>query len=334
MRTVLTGVQPSGQVHIGNYLGAMKPAISMCNEADVKGWLFLADYHAVTSTQDPKILSEMIYDLAASWIACGLDPAKTNIYRQSHIPEIFELQWILSCVAPKGLLNRAHAYKAKVQKNQESGNHDPDDGVSMGLFNYPVLMAADILVLQADEVPVGEDQKQHVEIARDLAEKFNRVYGEGIIKVPKMDEKKSITITGIDGRKMSKSYDNHLPIFMEPKKLRKRVMKIVTDSSAPEDPKDPNDSLLFDYYKFFATADQIEEMRKKYQEGIGWGYVKQDLYEAIEAHFAEPRKKYEELMNNKDELDAILKVGAEKAREMAADFMDQVRAAIGMRRNI
>jgi tryptophanyl-tRNA synthetase len=212
MKTVLTGVKPSGQVHIGNYLGAMKPAIEMCAHADVNGRLFVADYHSLTSVRDPSALSEMIYDLAASWIACGLDPDQTLIYRQSDIPEVFELNWILSCVAPKGLLNRAHAYKAIVEKNEASGNHDQDDGVSMGLFNYPVLQAADILLFSADEVPVGEDQKQHVEIARDIAEKFNRAYGE-IIKVPNMDVKKAITITGIDGRKMSKSYDNHLPVL-------------------------------------------------------------------------------------------------------------------------
>ena len=291
MKTVLTGVKPSGQVHIGNYLGAMKPAIEMCSRDDVAGRLFVADFHSLISVREPKVLTEMIYDLAASWIACGLDPQKTLIYRQSDIPEVFELNWILSCMAPKGLLNRAHAYKALVDKNQQSDNHDQDDGVSMGLFNYPVLQAADILLFSADEVPVGEDQKQHVEIARDIADKFNRAYGD-IIKVPNMDVKKAVTIMGIDGRKMSKSYDNHLPIFMEPKKLRKRVMKIVTDSSAPEDPKDPNDSLLFDYYTHFATAEQLEVMRKKYAEGIGWGYVKQDLFDAIDAYFEKPRQKY------------------------------------------
>jgi tryptophanyl-tRNA synthetase len=332
-KTVLTGVKPTGQIHVGNYLGAMRPAIGMCNREDVLGLLFIADYHSVTTVQDPVKLNEMIYDLTATWLALGLDPVKTMIYRQSDVPETFELAWILSCLTPKGLMNRAHAYKAIVQDNQEKGRSDLDDGVNMGLFNYPVLMAADILLFSADEVPVGEDQTQHLEIARDIAEKFNRVYGD-VLKLPKVVVQKEVkTVPGLDGRKMSKSYDNTIPLFEDPKKVRKLMMKIVTDSSAPEEPKDPDSSILFDLYKEFATSAQIEELREKYKKGIGWGYVKQDLFDAFEAKIAEPRAKYQELMANRQELDRILKNGSDRARERAVQLMDRVRLAIGIRRN-
>lgn len=333
MKTVLTGVKPTGLIHIGNYLGAMRPAIAMCNQADVRGLLFIADYHSLTTVHDAETLNHVIYDVTATWLALGLDPQKTLIYRQSDVPETFELQWILSCMSPKGLMNRAHAYKAIVQDNEEKGRGDLDDGVNMGLYNYPILMAADILLFSADEVPVGEDQIQHVEIARDLAEKFNRVFKSEVIKLPKVVvQKESKIVPGLDGRKMSKSYGNTIPIFLEPKKLRKLVMKIKTDSSEPEDPKDPEDSILFDLYKEFASPDQVAEMADKYRNGIGWGYVKQDLFEAMDAVLSGPRQRYNELMNNKDELDQILQEGSSKARERAEELMCKVRTAIGITR--
>lgn len=333
MKTVLTGVKPTGLIHIGNYLGAMRPAIAMCNQTDVNGMLFIADYHSLTTVHDADKLNNMVYDLAATWLALGLDPNNTLIYRQSDVPETFELQWILSCMSAKGLMNRAHAYKSIVQDNEQKGKADLDDGVNMGLYNYPILMAADILLFNADEVPVGEDQIQHVEIARDLAEKFNRIFGEEVIKLPKVVvQKETKIVPGLDGRKMSKSYDNTIPIFMEPKKMRKLVMKIKTDSSEPEDPKDPEDSILFDLYKEFATPEQIEVMAGKYREGIGWGYVKQDLFEAMDAVLSGPRERYNELMNNKDELDRILEEGSSKARERARELMTKVRTAIGITR--
>lgn len=331
-KTVLTGVKPTGQVHIGNYLGAMRPAIQAANQPDVQGMLFVADYHSLTSVTDPIKLNEMIYDLAASWLACGLDPEKTLIYRQSDLPEVFELEWILACLSPKGLMNRAHAYKSIIQENEAKGTKDLDDGVNMGLYSYPILQAADILLFSADEVPVGEDQVQHVEICRDLAEKFNRLYGD-IIRVPKVVYRKDKLIPGLDGRKMSKSYENHIPIFLESKQLRKLIMKIKTDSSEPEDPKETKDSILFQLYQEFATSEQVSVMEKKYAEGIGWGYVKQDLFEVIESELSEPRERYNEYMNNKDELDRILRRGCEQARERAKMLMDQIRPAIGIRRN-
>ncbi len=333
MKTVLTGVKPTGRIHIGNYLGAMRPAIAMCNQENVQGLLFIADYHSLTTVHNAETLNHMVYDLAATWLALGLDPQQTFIYRQSDVPETFELQWILSCMSAKGLMNRAHAYKAIVQENEKKAKSDLDDGVNMGLYNYPILMAADILLFSADEVPVGEDQVQHVEIARDLAEKFNRIFAEEVIRLPKVVvQKESKIVPGLDGRKMSKSYDNTIPVFMEPKKMRQLVMKIKTDSSGPEDPKDPNSSILFDLYKEFATPEQVEEMAHRYHKGIGWGYVKQDLFEAMESTLSGPREHYKELMNNKDELDQILKEGSSRARERAAELMSRVRTAIGITR--
>ncbi|NCN95805.1 MAG: tryptophan--tRNA ligase, partial [Bdellovibrionales bacterium] len=320
-QVVLTGVKPTGMPHLGNYLGAIKPAVDMANasSADAESWLFIADYHSLTALLKPQELNHMIYEVAASWLACGLDPNKSVIYRQSDIPELMELNWILSCLCPKGLMNRAHAYKARVQENQEHQREDLDFGVSMGLYNYPVLMSADILMFDASHVPVGADQVQHIEIARDLAEKFNRHFGD-VLTLPKAivgDE--SRTVPGIDGRKMSKSYDNHIPLFDPAKKRRKRVMKIVTDSSPPEAPKNPEDSLLFDLYKLFASESQIAEMTKKYQAGIGWGYVKEDLNTVLEEIFAPMREKYEYYMNDLNELDRILNAGAEKARPKASE---------------
>lgn len=326
--TVLTGVKPTAKIHLGNYLGAMRPSLRLCQQAS-HSYLFIADYHALTSVTDPQFLCDTTYDVAATWLACGLDPNQTVIYRQSDVPEIFELNWILSCFTAKGLMNRSHAYKAKVAANEEAGKSDLDFGVNMGLYTYPILMSADILLFRADRVPVGEDQVQHVEIARDVAEKFNRTYGE-VLKLPSHKVEFKV-VPGLDGRKMSKSYGNTIPLFEDSKKLRKLIMKIKTDSSPPEAPKDPKDSLLFDFYKEFASAEQIEQMKERYQSGVGWGEVKQSLFEAIEAALAPAKQRYHDYLTHKDELEEILIQGAEKARKIARQNLNTIRKALGVR---
>lgn len=329
-KVVLTGVKPTGKIHIGNYIGAMRPALKLAQSYE-KSLFFIADYHALTTIPDGKELRDLTYDVAASWIAAGLDPKKTIIYRQSDIPEVFEIFWVLSCFSPKGLMNRAHAYKARVQENEQEGKTDLDSGVNMGLYNYPVLMASDILSFDADVVPVGEDQLQHLEIARDLAQKVNHNYKNPVFKVPEASVQKDTKIVpGLDGRKMSKSYDNTIPLFMESKSLRKLVMKIKTDSTPPEEPKSTDGSIIFDLYKEFASAAQIEELAKRYQTGIGWGHAKEALYEAMDAHISPMRERYHSLMSDKSELDQILADGAEKARLQARAVLKRIRSVVGM----
>jgi tryptophanyl-tRNA synthetase len=328
--TVLTGVKPSGQPHIGNYLGAIRPALKFAQDPNVETWLFIADYHTLTTAPDPKRMRDMSYEVAATWLACGLDPAKTVFYRQSDIPEIMELNWILSCFTPKGLMNRAHAYKAKVQENQEQGKEDLDFGVNMGLFNYPVLMSADILMFSAGKVPVGEDQIQHIEIARDIAQKFNRQYGE-VLRVPSfVVQEKGKSIPGLDGRKMSKSYDNYIPLFEEPNKLKKLVARIKSDSLPPEAPKSTEGSIIFELYECFATPEQVSEMRAKYAKGISWGVAKEELFQVMDAYIKGPREKYKALMSDHSQIDQMLKSGAERAREKSVAFMKTIRKAIGI----
>ncbi|MCB9026462.1 MAG: tryptophan--tRNA ligase [Bdellovibrionaceae bacterium] len=329
MKTILTGVKPTDLPHWGNYLGAMRPALDLAKAKDVKSALFIADYHALTTIHDPLIMKEMTYAVAATWVACGLDPQKAIIYRQSDVPETFELAWILSCFSSKGLMNRAHAYKAKVQANEEAGKSDLDFGVSMGLFTYPILMAADILLFSADEVPVGEDQIQHVEIARDIALRVNNTYGE-ILKLPKFVAQKNKTIVGLDGRKMSKSYNNHIPLFLESKKLRKMVMKIKTDSSPPEAPKDPSTSLIFDLYKEFATEEQIQDLRLSYEKGMAWGDAKQVLFELVDQKLSPMRIEFQKLMDDKSYLNQLLHEGSLKAREQGSQLLAQLRKAMGI----
>lgn len=325
-KTVLTGIKPTAHPHIGNYLGAIRPGIELMKTSD-KSLLFIADYHAVTTIHDPRELKELTYSVTATWLACGLDPKKAIIYRQSDIPEIFENAWILSCMTAKGLMNRAHAYKAKLQENQESGKEDPDDGVSMGLYSYPVLMASDILSFESDFVPVGSDQVQHVEIARDIAQKFNRTYGP-ILKLPQHVIKTEKLIPGLDGRKMSKSYGNTIPLFLESDKLRKLVMKIITDSLPPEAPKETKDSTLYELYKEFAGESQVKELEQIYKKGIGWGHVKQMLFEAMESHLKPMREIYNSHMANTQGLDQILEDGASQARAIAKPLLGRIREAV------
>lgn len=328
--TVLTGVKPTGIPHIGNYLGAIRPAIQMSQAPETETWFFIADYHSLTTTPEPIRMREMTYEVAATWLACGLDPKTTVLYRQSDVPEILELNWILLCLTPKGLMNRAHAYKAKIQENQEAGKEDLDFGVNMGLYCYPVLMTADILMFSADQVPVGEDQAQHLEIARDIAQKFNRTYGD-LLKVPKtIVQKVGQSVPGLDGRKMSKSYGNSIGLFEESKRLKKLVARIKTDSSPPEAPKSTEGSIPFEIYCGFAKLEEIEGLRAEYAKGISWGAVKEELFRVMDRELEGPRTRYHELMNNREQLDALLKEGAARARQRATPFLHKIRQAIGI----
>jgi tryptophanyl-tRNA synthetase len=325
---VLTGIKPTGKVHLGNYIGAIKPALQLAGASDCTALYFIADYHGLTFIQDRDEFRNLSYGIAATWLALGLDPERVIFYRQSDVPEIFELHWILSCLTSKGLMNRAHAYKAIHEQNIQLGV-DADAGVNMGLFTYPVLMAADILVFQSDKVPVGKDQIQHVEIARDIAEGFNRIYGD-TFKLPdyRVDENTSV-IPGLDGRKMSKSYNNTIPLFETPENLKKLISKIKTDSTPPQEPKDPDTSNIFLLYKEFAAPAQVQDFRKQYLSGISWGEAKQELFQVINAALEEPRKKYNEFMAAPEQIDAILSEGARKARALAAPLLAQVKAKIG-----
>lgn len=330
-KTILTGIKPTGEAHFGNYLGAIKPALEISNYkySQDRSIYFIANYHAVTTIHDCEKLKYYTRSVAASWLALGLNPEKTLIFKQSDVPEIFELNWILACLAPKGLMNRAHAYKAKIMENVKNGR-DSDSNVNMGLFTYPLLMSADILLFGTDVVPVGKDQIQHVELARDLAEFFNRTYKE-IFKLPTYKVKEEVaSIEGKDGRKMSKSYDNTISIFEDSKKIKKYIFGIRTDSSSPTDPKNTKKSELFTLYKQFASEEEIEEMRLRYKNGIGWGEVKKILFEKIENQLHEPRQRYEFLMNNPEELDEILKRGAREARAIAVPMLEKVREVVGI----
>jgi len=324
----LTGIKPTGLPHIGNYLGMYRPALDLME--NYQGMYFVADYHALTTMHNPDTLKELVYAVAASWLALGLDPEDAIFFRQSDIPEIPEFTWILSCFTSKGLLNRAHAYKAAVDENL-AANHDPDEGINAGLYNYPVLMSADILLYGSDVVPVGLDQKQHIEITRDIAEAFNRTYGN-ILKVPEGVIQESVMkVPGIDGRKMSKSYDNTIPIFAPENKLRKRVMQIVTDSKRPEDPKDPENDTLFTLLQFFASPKRLAEIRDLYLHGgAAYGALKKELAELILEHFASAREQYATLMADKTFIDKVLQDGAEKARQMGKPYLEAARKATGI----
>jgi len=324
----LTGIKPTGRPHIGNYLGMYQPALSLME--NYLGMYFVADYHALTTMHDAAALKDLVYEVAASWLALGLDPDQAIFFRQSDIPEIPEFTWILSCFTSKGLLNRAHAYKAAVDENLALGR-DPDEGINAGLYYYPVLMAADILLYGSDVVPVGLDQKQHIEMTRDIAEAFNRTYGD-ILKVPEgLIQESVMKVPGIDGRKMSKSYDNTIPIFAPEKNLRKRVMRIVTDSKHPEDPKDPEEDNLFALLRFFAAPDRLEEIRQLYlQGGAAYGALKKELADTILEHFADARLRFDELMQNKAYIDKVLLEGAAKARQIGKPYLEAARKVTGI----
>ena len=326
----LTGIKPTGTPHVGNYLGAILPGLELARRDDCKAYYFVADYHALTGAQDRERLIHETYEVAATWLAFGLDPEEVVFYRQSDVPEIFELSWILACFTPKGFMNKAHAYKAAADKNREAG--EPEDaGVGMGLYTYPVLMAADILIVDADLVPVGRDQVQHVEIARDIAGRLNHAFGEGTLKLPKADlREEAAVVPGLDGRKMSKSYDNTLPCFETAKRTRKAVMRIVTDSTPPEEPKDPQTSLVYQIHRALLTTDEAAELAHRYRGGISWGEAKQALYEDLEARLAEPRERFGELMADPDTIEDILRDGAQRVRAITRPVLDRVRKAVGI----
>ena len=327
---VLTGITTTGTPHLGNYVGAIRPTVQASRNSATQGFYFLADYHALIKCDEPARIQRSTLEIAASWIAAGLDPERVMFYRQSDIPEIPELTWFLTCVTGKGLLNRAHAYKASVDKNNAAGN-DPDADVSAGLFMYPVLMGADILMFKAHKVPVGRDQIQHIEMARDMASSFNHLYGDHLVLPEAVIEESVSLLPGLDGRKMSKSYDNTIPLFSSSAQLKKLISGIVTDSRAPGEAKDTEGSALFQIYQAFASAEETATLAKAYAEGMGWGDAKQVLFERIDREIAPMRAQYEELINHPAQVDAILLKGAAKARELATPFIKELRHAVGLR---
>jgi tryptophanyl-tRNA synthetase len=329
MKTILTGIKPTGDVHLGNLLGAIRPAIGMSKSSEYdRSLYFIADAHALTSVRDPKLFSQYVYEGAATWVALGLDLKRSIFFKQSDVKEVFELAWMLQCMTPKGDMNRAHSYKDCVQKNQ-AADKDLDAGVNMGLFNYPTLMSADILLYDTNTVPVGKDQIQHIEIARSIAQRCNEFFKEDLLVEPQeLIQKGGSYIPGLDGRKMSKSYGNSIPIWDSEKKLKKTINKIITDSTAPEEPKDPNDSVIMEIYRLFGSQDQVTALERRFREGIGWGHAKQELFEVVNEYLKGPREIYNELLNDKSEIDRILKDGGDRAREIAASTMERVRSSI------
>lgn len=331
MRTVLTGITTTGTPHLGNYVGAIRPAIRASQQVDNRAFYFLADYHAFIKCHEPEHVHRSTLEIAATWLALGLNTDNVVFYRQSDVPEITELAWLLSCMTAKGLMNRAHAYKAAVQANEEADDLDPDKGITIGLFSYPVLMAADILMFGATHVPVGKDQIQHVEMARDIAQRFNHHFGELFVLPEAVVEEHVAVLQGLDGRKMSKSYGNTIPLFLPPKQLQKNINKIITNLLEPGQPKDPDTSTVFQIWRAFATPEQTAEMRREFEAGIAWGEAKKRLCALIDAEIAEARERYEQLLANPAQVEAELQKGAQKARAIAQPFMARVRAAVGIR---
>ena len=327
----LTGITTTGTPHIGNYVGAIRPAILASRDGSRRNYYFLADFHALAKAEDPDKIHRSTLEIAAAWLALGLDTDNAVFYRQSDIPEILELTWILTSVTAKGLMNRAHSYKAMVQANEEGGDSDPDKGITMALYSYPILMAADILMFKSTKVPVGRDQKQHVEMARDIAQRFNHRYGDVfVLPQPEISENTAV-LAGLDGRKMSKSYNNTIPLFADEKQLRKLIMKIKTNSLEPGEPKDTNDSTLFDIYKAFATGAEVVEIRKRYAEGIAWGEMKNLLFDYINEHIKPAREEYQRLLQNPSDVEQQLLQGAARARQISMPFIREIRHAIGIR---
>jgi len=330
-RTVLTGITTTGTPHLGNYVGAIKPCILASHDADVQSYYFLADYHSLVKNQDPDRMSESTLEIAATWLALGLDTETAVFYRQSDVPEILELTWILHCSTAKGLMNRAHAYKAAVQENTEA-DEDPDYALTMGLFSYPVLMAADILMFNSSHVPVGRDQVQHLEMARDIAQRFNHHYGEHFTLPEAVLDEHVAVLPGQDGRKMSKSYNNTIPLWLPAKQLRKAIMRIVTNSLEPGAAKDPDGSALFTIYSAFANQHQRDAMRQAYRDGIAWGEAKQQTFELIDQELMNSRERYEALIAAPERIEQTLQEGAAKARSYATPFLARIREAVGIRK--
>ncbi|MEH6823189.1 MAG: tryptophan--tRNA ligase [Motiliproteus sp.] len=329
-KRVLTGITTTGTPHLGNYLGAIKPAVKASQDPSLSSYFFLADFHALIKCHDPERVARSTREIAATWLALGLDTDNATFYRQSDIPEIPELTWILTCLCSKGLMNRSHAYKASVDANRDAANPDLDDGVTLGLFSYPVLMAADILMFNAKHIPVGKDQIQHIEMARDIAGRFNHTYADVfVMPEPMIDD--PVIIPGLDGRKMSKSYDNTIPLFCSENELLSLIKQIKTDSRLPGEPKDADSSTLFELYSLFASDQETTDFRAKFEQGIGWGDAKLELFESLNGYLCEPRKRYSELMNDLNSVEVLLNKGAEKAREYSVPFMREIREATGIR---
>ncbi len=331
-KIVLTGITTTGTPHLGNYAGAIRPAIEASKDDNVRPFYFLADYHALIKCQEPQRVRQSSLEIAATWLALGLDTSNAVFYRQSDIPEIPELCWILSCVTAKGLMNRAHAYKASVAENEDAGGNDPDKGINMGLFGYPVLMAADMLMFKANQVPVGKDQIQHIEMARDIATRFNHIYGEHFTIPEAVVDENSATILGLDGRKMSKSYNNTIPLFETEKKFKKLINKIKTNSLEPGEPKVTEGCTLFGIYKAFARKTEVAEICQCYAEGIAWGEMKKVLFQKINEEVAPARERYHALMEAPEHIEEQLQDGAAKAREISVPFMQEIRESVGISR--
>ena len=326
----LTGITTSGTPHLGNYVGALRPAVHASRQPGTENFYFLADYHSLIKCDEPARVQRSTLEIAACWLAIGLDPQQVFFYRQSDLPEIPELTWLLTCVTGKGQLNRAHAYKAQVDKNAAAGV-DADSDVTAGLFMYPVLMAADILMFKAHKIPVGRDQVQHIEMARAMAQSFNHLYGEHFVLPEAAIDESVAMLPGLDGRKMSKSYDNIIALFASPEQIRKQIAGIVTDSRAPGEPKEVQGSALFQIYQAFASQEETVALRRAYADGIGWGDAKQLLFERIDREIAPMRERYQSLIDNPGELERILQAGAQKARTRATPFLAQLRQAVGLR---
>ncbi|MGE0800889.1 MAG: tryptophan--tRNA ligase [Lautropia sp.] len=327
---VLTGITTSGTPHLGNYVGAIRPSVAASRAGHVTSYYFLADLHALIKVEQPERIRRSTLEIAASWLAAGLDPARVHFYRQSDLPEVTELTWLLTCVTGKGLLNRAHAYKAANDRNHAAGQ-DPDADVTAGLFMYPVLMAADILIFNAHQVPVGRDQVQHLEIARDIAQRFNHLYGEHFTLPEAVIEDDVATLPGLDGRKMSKSYDNVIPLFAPRERLERMIAGIVTDSRAPGEPKQTEGSAIFQIYQAFATPDETAALRRAFADGISWRDAKQQLVERVDRELAPMRSRYEALIADPAAIERVLKDGAERVRAQAAPFVAKLRHAVGLR---
>ncbi|MEJ2442374.1 MAG: tryptophan--tRNA ligase [Exilibacterium sp.] len=327
---VLTGITTTGTPHLGNYVGAIRPAIAASQRDDTLSFYFLADLHALIKCQDPAMVHRSTREIAATWLALGLNTDNVIFYRQSDIAEIPELTWLLTCMSAKGLMNRAHAYKAAVAANQAAGE-DPDYGITMGLYSYPILMAADILMFNASQVPVGKDQIQHVEMARDIAARFNHHYSKYFTLPEAVVDEHVAVLPGLDGRKMSKSYGNTIPLFLQQKQLRKHINKIKTNLLEPGEPKDADSSAVFDIWQAFATPAQTAAMREEFSRGIAWGDAKKQLFELIDGQLSAARERYYELLDNPGHIESVLQQGAEKARAYSQPLMQKLRHAVGIR---
>jgi tryptophanyl-tRNA synthetase len=329
-RRVLTGITTTGTPHLGNYVGSIRAAVRASRQPGVQSFYFLADYHALIKCDEPARIQRSTLEIAASWLAAGLDPEHVVFYRQSDVPEIPELTWLLTCVTGKGLLNRAHAYKAMLDKNAAAGQ-DADSDVTAGLFMYPVLMAADILMFKAHQVPVGRDQIQHIEMARAMAASFNHLYGELLVPPEALIDEHVALLPGLDGRKMSKSYDNTIALFGPREQMRRQIMSIVTDSRAPGEPKATEGSALYQIYRAFADDDEAAAFARAFADGIAWGEAKQQLFERIDREIGPMRARYQHLIDHPDEVERLLRAGADKARALATPFMRELRHAVGLR---